>query len=343
MTQFELGTWKVEAGTRSHRMIGAAMLATGERVEVPCIVVNGAQDGPVFVLSGGTHGQELVGVGAVIELCRSLDASLLSGTVIGLPMMNPLAIQASCYGSPQDGVNMASSIYWPGNPKGTITERLGAIIGTVLQRADFYIDVHGNLEPAAPISMLFLEQSRDAATTRKTLELADAFGVTPVDMSSPKAHPALLGPVDGYPAASQLARGVPSLMIELTASRRMADAPRGARGIRNALRAAGMLEGPHERQGLERLPGLYRYYGVLQTEAAGLLWPRNEPGTPLAEDDVVMDVTNAFGEIVGDVRSPVNGFSWGYIGSLQGMASHAVAEGAMVGFAAERVAEHEGQ
>src|SRR3954465_7327725 len=95
VTTFELGDWDVAPGTKAHRTIGEVRLSTGTRVGVPCMVVNGAQDGPVVIVAGGTHGHELVGVGAVIELYRSVDPAELSGTVIALPMMNPLATQAS--------------------------------------------------------------------------------------------------------------------------------------------------------------------------------------------------------------------------------------------------------
>lgn len=337
MTSFELDDWKVPAGEKGRHTLGEVTLSTGTRVGVPCVAVNGSDDGPVFVVSGGTHGQELVGVGAVLELFRSLDPNGLRGTVLGLPVMNPLAVQAAGYVSPQDGLNMASPLYWPGNPNGTITERLGAFIGPVLQRADYYVDVHGNIEPSAPMSMMFLEQSKDEATSEKTRELGEAFGVTPVDMSFPKAHPAMVGPVDGYPAAVHMARGVPALMIELTSNRRLADAERGARGLRNVMRAAGMLDGEMEAQDVERLPGNYRYYGALQTQVAGLMWPKRDPGTLLSEGDVVIEITDVFGDVVGEVRSPVDGFSWGYLGTPQGMANHAVPEGAMVGFLAEKL------
>jgi predicted deacylase len=337
MTDFEHDGWKVARGGRDHRAIGSVTLSTGTSVEVPCIVVNGSEDGPTFVVSGGTHGQELVGTGAVLALARSLDPASVHGTVVLLPAMNPLAVQNASYVSPQDGLNMASSIYWPGNPGGTITERLGAIIGGVLQKADVYVDVHGNIEPSAPMCMMFLEQSKDDRTTDEIRKLGDAFGVTPVDMSAPKAHPAMVGPVDGYPAAVQASRGVPALMIELTSNRTLANAERGASGLRNVMRVVGMLDGDPEPLGVERLPGAYQYYGALQTDVPGLLWQRRPPGDVVDADEVLLEVTDLFGERRGEISAPVQGFSWGYLGTPQGMANHAVAEGAIVGFYAEKV------
>jgi predicted deacylase len=337
VTAFEIGDLEVAAGRHENGSLGEVTLASGAKVPVPVSVVNGVEEGPVLVVAATSHGREIVGAGAVIEVLRAIDASEVHGTLVTVPVVNPLAMQSATYVTPYDGVNMATASYWPGNPDGTISERLGAIVGDAFQRADFLIDVHGNAEPCAPMLMLFLEQCRDDETRRVTQELGVSFGLTPVDMSGGEAHPASLGSPDDYPVPVALSRGIPSIMIELTACGTLRDRDRGRRGIMNVMKSVGMLSGEPEPQVDPRpLEGEFRYWGALQARAAGLAWVRTEPGTVVGAGEVLLEITDAYGELLDRIESPVEGFSWWYPGAPYGFGSHALPQGAMAALIAAR-------
>ena len=63
------------------------------------------------MLSGATHGNEIAGTAAIIEVMRALDPQQMRGAVIAIPVANPLALDQGSYVYPQDGRNMASRIY----------------------------------------------------------------------------------------------------------------------------------------------------------------------------------------------------------------------------------------
>ena len=76
--------------------VGTASAAPGEKAtgylevpagvdagtNIPVVVVNGAQPGPVLALVTGAHGTEYVSVIAVEKLIVDLDPAKISGTVI---------------------------------------------------------------------------------------------------------------------------------------------------------------------------------------------------------------------------------------------------------------------
>lgn len=337
MKAFSVGSVQFAPGTSGRTSPGSLRYPSGVSFDIPCMVAHGSEGGPVLVVSGATHGNEIAGTGAVIRLMRMLDPEKLRGTVVAIPAVNIPAFNQGEYSTPQDGRNMASRIYWNPDDKGTVTARLGAILGRIYQMADCYIDLHGNREPCAPMSMMFLSSARDAKVRERTIAIANAFGVTAVDMSNPVAHPDWVGPTDQYPVPVALENGIPALMVELISAQTVLDAERGRKGVMNVMRSLDMIEGGFERQEPVALSGRYRYWGSLGANASGLLWPRVEPGILLAKGDVVAEITDLYGDVLETIVSPAQGFMWSFNGTLYGASTHALPEGSDIGFFAERL------
>jgi predicted deacylase len=336
---FEIGDIRVEPGETFKGVLGEVRLAPGFSAGVPVVIVNGAESGPTLVATAAAHGQEIVGTGALIAAVRRLEPTNMRGTLVAVMMANPLAAANATYATPYDGMNICSPLYWPPIPNGTITQRLASFISPALQRADYYMDLHGNADPAAQMTMMYLDQCSDDATRSETRRIAEAFGFTPVDMlSNAEAHnPAILGTTSGYPTAIANAHGIPAIMVELTGNGTMRDAAPGAIGILNVMRTAGMIDGDPEPQPSPRLQGEFVYYGALITETGGLLWAKVPPGQILGPGETLLEITDVWGETVEQIEMPTDGFAWGYLGGLYGSGSHAVPEGSMVGFVAKKV------
>ncbi|MEQ8307854.1 MAG: N(2)-acetyl-L-2,4-diaminobutanoate deacetylase DoeB [Hoeflea sp.] len=98
-------------------------------VMIPITVIrNGV--GPTALLTGGNHGDEYEGPIALMELAIDLKASDIEGRVIIVPALNYPAFRAGTRTSPIDRGNMNRS--FPGNPSGTVTEKIADYISTVL-------------------------------------------------------------------------------------------------------------------------------------------------------------------------------------------------------------------
>lgn len=337
MTPLKIGLTEIQPGTKGRVVLGSLSYPSGATAGIPCMVAHGTSGGPTLVVSGATHGNEIAGTGAIIRLMQAIDVATLRGSVIAIPVVNTPAFDQGEYSTPQDGRNMASRIYWNVDKKGTVTARLGALLGPIYQMADCYIDLHGNREPSAPMSMLFLNSAKTAKVREDVVALGDAFGVTPVDMSDPVAHPDWVGPADQYSAPVAIENGIPALMVELTRSHTVMDAERGRKGVMNVMRSLGMIPDDLEMQDPAGLPGRYRYWGSLNAQAPGLLWPKVAPGTLVTKGEPVAEITNLYGDVLETVISPAEGFLWSFNGALYGAGTHALPEGSDIGFFAERV------
>jgi N2-acetyl-L-2,4-diaminobutanoate deacetylase len=109
-------------------------------IMIPLTVAKGG-DGPTVLLTGGNHGDEYEGPIALFDLATTIKAEDISGRVIIVPGMNYPAFQAGTRTSPIDKGNL--NRLFPGNPAGTITEKIADYFQrTLLPLADYVLDIH---------------------------------------------------------------------------------------------------------------------------------------------------------------------------------------------------------
>ena len=98
-------------------------------------------DGPGAILTGANHGDEYEGPIALHDLANRLDAGLIRGRVIVVPMMNYPAFLAGTRVSPIDQLNM--NRIFPGQVPGTVTQLIADYFTTtLLPMCDFVLDLH---------------------------------------------------------------------------------------------------------------------------------------------------------------------------------------------------------
>src|ERR1044071_4788068 len=76
-----VGTATARAG---QRVTGVIQVPRGvdAATDVPVIVINGARPGPMMALVAGAHGTEYASIIALQKLGRTVDASMLTGSVV---------------------------------------------------------------------------------------------------------------------------------------------------------------------------------------------------------------------------------------------------------------------
>lgn len=136
-------------------------------------IKNGA--GPCCLLLGGSHGDEYEGPIALSHLVHEdLRPEDIQGQVIVLPALNTPAVQAGARLSPLDGGNMNRA--FPGNPRGTITERIADFVSReLIPRCDVVVDLHSGGRSLNFIPCAFVPVQKTDAATQEIMKLADAF------------------------------------------------------------------------------------------------------------------------------------------------------------------------
>ena len=133
-------------------------------------IVRGRSEGPVFHFLAGQHGAELNGCASVDACINALDTAELSGTVLAVPVANPIC--AACgvqYPEFEQGIQNNMNLIWPGQPDGTYIERLAnAIWANGFSTCDWCIDVHSWNRGLAPASLFSSESDALVAFGKAT-------------------------------------------------------------------------------------------------------------------------------------------------------------------------------
>lgn len=205
-------------------------------VMIPITVVKNGE-GPTALLTGGNHGDEYEGPIALFDLARSLKAEEVAGTIIIVPAMNYPAFLAGTRTSPIDRGNMNRS--FPGAPDGTVTQKIADYFQrTLLPLADIVLDFHSGGKTLDFLPFCAAHILPDKAQEAKAFELVSAFGA-PWSMKMLE-----IDAVGMYDTAAE-EMGKIFITTELggggTATAKSAGIAK--RGIRNLLKAAGILKG----------------------------------------------------------------------------------------------------
>jgi uncharacterized protein len=130
------------AGTRAELALPVGGLEGESALDVPVTILRGTMPGARIAIVAGVHGDEYVGQLAVGRLGREVEPSALRGTLLLVPIVNPLAFRAGTRTTPADGRDLNRS--FPGHPEGSVTERLAqAVMERVVKGADALVDLHG--------------------------------------------------------------------------------------------------------------------------------------------------------------------------------------------------------
>lgn len=176
-TTFELMGKKIEPIQHKTLSLESAKLVTDTPVQSAVEVFHGQFKGPRLLVCSTIHGDELNGIEIIRQLMPHIDLEKLAGTVILVPIVNPLGlINKSRYLPDRRDLNRC----FPGSKNGSLASRVAFhFFDQIVQHVDAIIDLH-----TAAIHRTNLPQIRGCLENYMTLEMAKAFA-TPIIVDSP--------------------------------------------------------------------------------------------------------------------------------------------------------------
>ena len=122
----------VAAGTKTSWPVSVTRRASGRGARPARHVAKGKTDGPVLALVAAVHGDAIYGSRIVMEAFKRINTDELAGTVIAVPVANPIAFEshtrATGQGMNTDMNNM--NRVFPGNLGGWVTQKMAATLAT---------------------------------------------------------------------------------------------------------------------------------------------------------------------------------------------------------------------
>lgn len=261
----------------TYERIPVTTLASGHDLFIPLHRLEGAAAGPTLGLSAVVHGDEPLTNEVVRRVLTETDPADLRGTLLAVPIANPLAFEALARHTPIDQLDMNRN--FPGAPAGWLSEQMAHALATrFVSQLDYHVDLHtGGIYPTVDYVYIF-ERSR---------ELSLAFG------SRYLFEPST--PYQGTFAVPAAQKGIPFFTAELGGGSFL-DAhyiEHGVRGVRNVLKQLGMLQGEIERPSEQTI---VTEMAVVRPRFGGVLYP--EVGLDMLGKEV------AGGTLLGRVVSP---------------------------------------
>ena len=278
-------------------------------LDVPLVEVTGAKDGPALTVISGVHGCEYASMAGVREWTRSLAARELRGSVRAVPVLNLPAFWArSAFVVPEDGKNLNRC--FPGNPAGTLAERLAhATFTQLITGSDALIDVHcGDLvEALEPFALYDSGTAQDRAR-----DLAVAYGLGYVIRQEPGPDRA----VAGTTSATAAEIGIPAIIAEAGGCGLVerAAVELHIRGLDRVLAQLGMTDDPAPGAGLDqaqdqvRPPTLLGRFLWLRCDQEGWWAPAVPPGAAVTEGQLLGTISSLDGaDILQTITAPADG------------------------------------
>lgn len=300
-----LNTSDLEPGKKHLLYFQGVQMSTGQHWYVSVIVAKGAKPGKRITLTSGVHGDEMSSVHTVQAVMGQLNPAEMSGTVMAvLDIARPAmeSMQRRWPGSGRGFELTDMNREWPGNENGlgAVSRQAGLVFNRLLRpNTDLAIDFHTGTT-GLDVSAFHVGDMRiPDVKTMMMLYPVPAIFDNPV-------YPGVLH--NAYIDA-----GIPAFTPEVGAARRLdlAMIPLFVEGTMNVFKHYGLVPGAIGRTavdanvyiGRSAIPVLTTHGGFI--ELLVQLNAKVTPGQKLAIQ------RNAFGEVVAEYTSPVNGLVGG--------------------------------
>lgn len=162
---------EVPPGTLVQTTWTAGEALHGAQIPTAVLVARGKKEGPRLCVTAAVHGDELNGIESVRRLMYSINPAKLSGSVVGVPIVNLQGFQRqSRYLSDRRDLNR----FFPGNPRGSSASRMAySFFNDIILTCDGLVDLH-----TGSFHRTNLPRLRADLQNEDVLELTRGFGST---------------------------------------------------------------------------------------------------------------------------------------------------------------------
>lgn len=257
---------------------------------VPVLVAHGERPGPVLCLTAAIHGDEINGIEIVRRVLHQIDPDELSGTVIGVPIVNLDGFRrASRYLADRRDLNR----YFPGNPTGSYATRIAhSLFQNIILKCNYLVDLH-----TASFYRTNLPQLRGDLKNPAVLEFSRHFGGMSV-----LHHTGAAGTLRR--AATEA--GIPALTMEMGGPHALEQEAVnfGVRGLKNLLHNLTM----YKTMRLWLIPQPVFYQSIwVRSPQGGIMLSQVKLNDKVKKGQLLGRVVDPITNTSSDMISPING------------------------------------
>lgn len=295
--------------SRAVRRIPVTTDLDGSALELVLNVITGSKPGPTLAVVSGLHGSEWLAAIANLELIERVDPDALSGTLIVVPVANPVAFASGTRNIRDESDSPDLNRSFGGSQTWIADQLAKAITENVLQPSDAVIDFHSGPWGAAMNVVGCASDYSNQEITEKSLEMARAFGVPHIRRSAlatvfpgPKSMIGYAGEVVGIPA---MVAEIGGAGFSATTEAKWKESMR--QGVNGVMTHLGMLDG-------DMRPNDARFVGTsyrVNPSVAGMIEPClsvDRLMTEVEEGELLGQVWDPYTfDVVQELRAPIRG------------------------------------
>ncbi len=271
--------------------LNIARLISGTVIDLPIYVFRSKVSGPIVLLSGGLHGDEVDGVEIIRRLIKENTlVNLNRGTVIAIPVMNIYGFLNYSREVP-DGKDINRS--FPGSIHGSLASRMAHhLTRSVLTEIDFGIDFH-----TGGANRYNFPQIRFYENDPKAKEIAGLFNA-PISLSSNLIDKSLRKEAYKMGKSIVVYEGGESMRFDQNSIQQ------GILGAKKVLQHLGMLDKTiqlKENQSIHCNTSTW-----VRAKNSGLLQLKCNSGEQVKKKQVLAIITDPFGQFETKIKAPDN-------------------------------------
>src|SRR6056297_480458 len=285
----EINGEKVARGEDKLINLSIARLPTYTSIDLPVRVIRGEKPGPVLLISGGLHGDEINGIEIVRRMLVKNILKPESGSVIAIPLMNVYGFIQNVRGVP-DGKDINRS--FPGSKSGSLANLVAYnIMKEIIPKIDYGIDFH-----TGGASRSNFPQIRCTFDVAENIELAKVFS-PPVILHSKLIEKSF--------RKAAYKKGKQILVFETGESLRIDNTgiEEAIKGTQRLMKHLGMIQNAPEPQKTE----IFEKSSWVRAKIAGLFHPKVNLGDNISKRQLLGRITDPYGNESVKVVSNYNG------------------------------------
>ena len=268
----------------------SSSLLKGPDTIIHVFELKGDVESPHVYVGAGTHGDELNGVRAVLEILDEITNVHLDGKLTLVPIQNPVGYLYRERLNPFDPID--PDWVHPGSIEGTYTNRVKHVLNEIAEKADCVIDLHTSGRGGSNNPMIYVPPENGNGFGEKSLELALAFGGDRIVFGENE--------VDyGWPVKNAM----PFVSVRNGRMGFYAEAGRGGasvpeetyvnffvKGVLNTLKALGVMQGIVEKQGEIKVVDPKTWEINVPSPIDGIFVPKTTLGSRVNKDEIIAEI-----------------------------------------------------
>lgn len=290
----------LEAGKIYRFMFQGSNMNIGQHWYVPVMVAKGSNPGKKLLLNTGIHGDELNGSRVIQQLFATLDATQLSGSIIGVIQAAPNSlfhISRTWYSSTDSGEFTNMNGIFPGDKNGNSAQIHAYLLWNHLwhNNCDYAIDLHSQSTDTEYPLFVFADYRNPEIKTMAELIPADQIKIDEGEK--------------GTVETTFVEHGIPAITIEIGAARSYQSEyiNRTLEGIKNILNHLQILNCPLGRIAASYGSFIGNQMHSVKAATGGYAEVKVNLGDNVVQNQEVALQRNAFGDVIHTYLAPVNG------------------------------------